>query len=227
MGCPERLGVRVGRGLEPVRTVVEVASRGKLVVGEPVLRARDADRPRSQVVARGRARRPGRGLRAAGAGRRSSACSGRQARIEAVLEGLLVERGARVAFEPCRPGGADRRGSGRSPRPDDVHDRPRHGEGLRRRDLGRARAGRRPRLGAHRRRLGVRPGGLGARSRGGRQRAFSTYVPGLVAPMLPPELSDDACSLRPHVDRLVRDRRVRRRTASRSSTARRSAATPG
>ena len=32
-------------------------------------------------------------------------------------------------------------------------------------------------------------------------RAFSTYVPGLVAPMLPSELSDDACSLRPHVDR--------------------------
>ena len=34
------------------------------------------------------------------------------------------------------------------------------------------------------------------------QRAFSVYVPGLVAPMLPPELSDDACSLHPHVDRL-------------------------
>jgi len=37
--------------------------------------------------------------------------------------------------------------------------------------------------------------------RGAAGRAFSTYVPGLVAPMLPPELSDDACSLRPHVDR--------------------------
>jgi ribonuclease R len=33
-------------------------------------------------------------------------------------------------------------------------------------------------------------------------RAFSTYVPGRVAPMLPPELSDDLCSLRPYVDRL-------------------------
>ena len=33
-------------------------------------------------------------------------------------------------------------------------------------------------------------------------RAFSTYVPGLVAPMLPHELADDACSLRPHRDRL-------------------------
>jgi ribonuclease R len=34
------------------------------------------------------------------------------------------------------------------------------------------------------------------------ERALSVYVPGLVAPMLPPELSDDACSLRPNVDRL-------------------------
>ena len=38
--------------------------------------------------------------------------------------------------------------------------------------------------------------------RGAAQRAFSTYVPGLVAPMLPHELADDLCSLRPHVDRL-------------------------
>ncbi|HZQ64861.1 MAG TPA: VacB/RNase II family 3'-5' exoribonuclease [Gaiellaceae bacterium] len=32
-------------------------------------------------------------------------------------------------------------------------------------------------------------------------RAFSYYVPGRVAPMLPHELADDLCSLRPHVDR--------------------------
>ncbi|HWQ01924.1 MAG TPA: RNB domain-containing ribonuclease [Gaiellaceae bacterium] len=37
---------------------------------------------------------------------------------------------------------------------------------------------------------------------GAAERAFSTYVSGLVAPMLPPELSNDACSLRPQVDRL-------------------------
>jgi ribonuclease R len=33
-------------------------------------------------------------------------------------------------------------------------------------------------------------------------RALSTYVPGLVAPMLPHELADDVCSLRPHQERL-------------------------
>ena len=38
--------------------------------------------------------------------------------------------------------------------------------------------------------------------RGAAGRALSTYVPGLVAPMLPPALADDACSLRPQQDRL-------------------------
>src|SRR2546430_10149217 len=38
--------------------------------------------------------------------------------------------------------------------------------------------------------------------RGAAGRAFSVVVPGLVSPMLPPELSDDLCSLRPDVDRL-------------------------
>jgi len=38
--------------------------------------------------------------------------------------------------------------------------------------------------------------------RGASHRAFSTYVPGAVAPMLPHELADDLCSLRAHQDRL-------------------------
>jgi ribonuclease R len=37
---------------------------------------------------------------------------------------------------------------------------------------------------------------------GAARRAFSTYVPGKVAPMLPHELADDLCSLRPGRDRL-------------------------
>src|SRR5204862_8351820 len=37
---------------------------------------------------------------------------------------------------------------------------------------------------------------------GAAERAFSTYVPGTVAAMLPHELADDLCSLRPHQDRL-------------------------
>ncbi len=38
--------------------------------------------------------------------------------------------------------------------------------------------------------------------RGAADRAFSVYVPGLVSPMLPPELSEELCALRPNVDRL-------------------------
>ena len=38
--------------------------------------------------------------------------------------------------------------------------------------------------------------------RGAAERAFSTYVPGRVAPMLPPDLSEDLCSVRPNLDRL-------------------------
>jgi ribonuclease R len=38
---------------------------------------------------------------------------------------------------------------------------------------------------------------------GAAERSFSTYVPGLVAPMLPHELADDLCSLRPFVERLT------------------------
>jgi len=37
---------------------------------------------------------------------------------------------------------------------------------------------------------------------GAADRASSVYVPGLVSPMLPSELSEELCSLRPHVDRL-------------------------
>src|SRR4029079_8624244 len=38
---------------------------------------------------------------------------------------------------------------------------------------------------------------------GAAERSFTFYVPGRAAPMLPPELADDLCSLRPHVDRLT------------------------
>ncbi len=37
---------------------------------------------------------------------------------------------------------------------------------------------------------------------GAAARAVSVYVPGLVSPMLPPVLSEELCSLRPHTDRL-------------------------
>src|SRR5437588_1293392 len=41
-----------------------------------------------------------------------------------------------------------------------------------------------------------------ALDQGAAERALTTYVPGLAAPMLPPQLADDRCSLRPNEDRL-------------------------
>jgi ribonuclease R len=126
---------------------------------------------------------------------------GRAGAIEAVLEGLLVERGARVRFEPHIP--PDPTLEGRV----DLREQltftidPETAK-----DFDDA--------------IAVEPDGDGLRAwvhiadvsyfvpagspldHGAAQRALSTYVPGLVAPMLPHELADDLCSLRPHQDRL-------------------------
>jgi ribonuclease R len=122
--------------------------------------------------------------------------------IESALEGLLEERGARTEFEPWEqppdPGAGTRTDLRELTTftidPDTA------------KDFDDA--------------ISVEPDGDGVRAwvhiadvsafitagspldRGATRRGFSTYVPGLVAPMLPPELSDDACSLRPHVERL-------------------------
>ncbi len=122
--------------------------------------------------------------------------------IESALEGLFEERGARVPFEPYeRP--SDPAGESRvdlrdlttftidpdtAKDFDDALSVEEDGDGLR---------------------AWVHIADVSAfipvgspLDRGAAQRALSTYVPGLVAPMLPPELSDDACSLRPNVERL-------------------------
>ena len=121
--------------------------------------------------------------------------------IDAVLEGVLVEEGARVEFEPHRlpeptlDGRVDLRerlaftiDPETAKDFDDAVSVEREGDGLRAwihiADV------------AH-----FVPAGTPL-DRGAAGRSFSTYVPGRVAPMLPPELADDACSLRPHVDRL-------------------------
>ena len=96
----------IPQGLEPPRVVVEVAGRGKLVVGEPYFAPgvpvvldrkslRGAERGELAVVSSGRGRakveqraRPGR------------------PRSRAVLEGLLVEKGARTGLRAVRAAGA-------------------------------------------------------------------------------------------------------------------------
>jgi hypothetical protein len=84
------------------RHVVEIAGRGKLVVGEPFFTPgvpvvldrkglRDASPGDLAVVRTGRGRA------------RLERVLGRSDDVESVLEGLLVERGARVEFEPHDP----------------------------------------------------------------------------------------------------------------------------
>ncbi|MGB2952532.1 MAG: RNB domain-containing ribonuclease, partial [Gaiellaceae bacterium] len=126
---------------------------------------------------------------------------GRADAIETVLEGLLVETGARVQHEPHEPpepsleGRVDLREElaltidpETAKDFDDALTFRREGDGVR----------------AFVHIADVSwfvPAGTPL-DRGAAERSFSVYVPGLVAPMLPHELADDLCSLRPHEDRL-------------------------
>ena len=145
--------------------------RGKLVVGEPYFtpgvplvldrRGSATSSPGDLAVVR-----TGRGRaqveRGARPGRRGSRpCSRR-----------CSSSRARATLRAVRAARAEPRGPRRPARPADVHDRPRDGEGLRRRALVPARGRRDPRVGAHRRRLVLRPGRLAARPRRRRARAL-------------------------------------------------------
>jgi ribonuclease R len=182
------------------RIVVEVARRGRFFVGEPFftpgvpipLDKRGLERVRPgelAVVAKGRGRA------------RLQKALGPADRIENVLEALLEHEGVRTEFEPHDPpapsleGRVDLRDQvsftidpDTAKDFDDAISVRREGEGLRAwvhiADV------------SHFVPAGT-PLDLGAAERG-----FSVYVPGRVAPMLPPELADDLCSLRPRQDRL-------------------------
>jgi ribonuclease R len=180
--------------------VVEIGRRGKLVVGEPFFvpgapltidrRGLDDARPGDLAVVR-----TGRGRA------RIERVIGRADAIESVLEALLVDRGARADFEPQElpPATLEGRVDLRDRLaftidPDTAKDfddavavEP-EGDGLR--------------AWVHIADVGHFVPAGSPLDHGAAARAFSTYVPGRVAPMLPPELSEDACSLRPNVDRL-------------------------
>jgi ribonuclease R len=183
------------------RVVVEVGRRGRLVVGEPyfdpgvpvVLESKglgDLAPGDLAVVRTGRGRA------------RLERALGPSSRIENVMEALLVERGARVDFEPHDPpapseeGRVDLRGLTTytvDPETakdfDDALSFRREPEGIR--------------AWVHIADVSYFVPAGSPLDRGAAGRAFSTYVPGTVAPMLPHELADDLCSLRPHLDRLA------------------------
>ena len=197
---PEREPVASRACRKPVSWSSKSSRRGKLLTGEPyftpgvpvVLETKGAGglgRGDLAVV------RPGKGRA------RVVRELGSAKRIENVLEGLLVEQGARMEFEPYElPDEAD---EGRV----DLRDLPAitiDPEGAK--DFDDALSFRREPDGI---RAWVHIADVSFFVRAGTpldygaaERAFSTYVPGLVAPMLPHALADDACSLRPFQDRL-------------------------
>jgi ribonuclease R len=176
--------------------LVELASRGKHLVGEPyfvpgtplLLDRKGAGEagPGDLAVVR-----PGRGRA------RVDRVLGPASSIEAVLEGLLVEEGELRGFEPYTPPELDVEGRV------DLRDRlaftidPETAK-----DFDDALTLEEDRAFVHIADVSwfVDAGSL--LDRGAAERAFSVYVPGLVSPMLPPELSEELCSLRPNVDRL-------------------------
>jgi ribonuclease R len=126
---------------------------------------------------------------------------GSASRIENVLEALLVERGARHEFEPHEFRDIDT--SNRvdlrdlvtyTVDPDTAKD---FDDALSfRREANGIRAW------VHIADVSWFVGAGTPLDRGASHRGFSTYVPGLVSPMLPHELADDLCSLRANQDRL-------------------------
>jgi ribonuclease R len=182
------------------RLVVEVSRRGRLIVGDPyftpgvpvVLDAKGIGdvSPGDLVVVR-----TGRGRA------KVDEVLGPADRIENVLGALLVERGARQPFEPHvapepeDPNRADLRDlltytidPETAKDYDDALSFRREPDGIR--------------AWVHIADVSWFVGAGTPLDEGAARRAFSTYVPGTVAPMLPHELADDLCSLRPNQDRL-------------------------
>jgi ribonuclease R len=176
--------------------VVELARRGKLLTGEPYFM------PGVPIVVDRKGAGDARpGDLAVVSGRRGRAhlqqLLGSAKRIENVLEGLLVENGARVGFEPhdapepSLEGRVDLRDElAFTIDPETAKD---FDDALTLKD---------DRAYVHIADVSYFVAAGTPLDRGAAERAFSTYVPGRVAPMLPPELSEDLCSLRPHQDRL-------------------------
>jgi ribonuclease R len=178
--------------------VVEVARRGKLVVGEsyftpgtPIILDRkglgDAARPGDLVVVR-----RGRGRA------KVTQVLGPSDRIDTVLEALLVETGALQEFEPYDPPSPG--AAGRT----DLRDLPTMTiDPETAKDFDDALSIGDDRVYVHIADVSAFVLAGSPLDHGAARRGFSTYVPGLVAPMLPHELADDLCSLRPHTERFT------------------------
>jgi ribonuclease R len=176
--------------------VVELAMRGKHLVGEPYFvpgtallldrkGAGDARPGDLAVVRKGRGRA------------RVERVLGPASSIEVVLEGLLIEEGELRGFEPYDPPALEVEGRV------DLRDLlsftidPETAK-----DFDDAITVEKDRALVHIADVAWFVPAGSPLDHGAAERAFSVYVPGLVSPMLPPVLSEELCSLRPHTDRL-------------------------
>jgi ribonuclease R len=182
------------------RLVVEVSRRGRLIVGDPYFTPGvpvtldtkgigDVENGDLVVVRTGRGRA------------KLEERIGPADRIESVLEALLIERGARQPFEPHGVPPTE------DPNRVDLRDMPTYTiDPDTAKDFDDALSFRREadgiRAWVHIADVSWFVSAGTPLDRGAARRALSTYVPGTVAPMLPHELADDLCSLRPHQDRL-------------------------
>ena len=182
------------------RLVCELARKGKLLVGDPYFDGGvpvTVDRKGAGEAAVGDlvVVRLGRGRA------KIEEVLGPASRIEPVLEGLLWHEGLRASHAPLPPLPAD-------DEPDRVDLRHLFAftidpEGAKDFDdaLTFQREGDGVRAWVHIADVSAYVPAGSPLDRDAAERGVSTYVPGRVAPMLPHELSDEACSLRPHQDR--------------------------
>jgi ribonuclease R len=190
--------------------VCEIARRGRLIVAEPwfeggqpvVVQTRGSAEPDDGELALLRIPRHGRA--------RVVELIGPSAEIESVLKGLLLDRGARWTGEEAARASTEAARLGVEPSEHegrvDLRELPSvtiDPEGARDFDdaISVQEEGGGRRVWVHIADVSayVRPGT--ALDRWAQERAFSTYVPGQVSPMLPEALSVGACSLRPGRDR--------------------------
>jgi ribonuclease R len=203
--------------------VVLLEQRGRFLVGEPFF-----GRGRRVTVERSRDARPGRLalLRPDQRGKRFKIerVLGRPDVARDVIEALMLDRGLRRAFPPGVERGA------KDSRPPDVARRDLTAlptftiDPVTARDFDDAISC--EALGDEHWRVWVHIADVSAYVRPGNavdreayRRATSVYVPGAVEPMLPEALSNDACSLRPGVDRLAVTVEIELRGAERAKTA--------
>jgi len=199
-------------GAVPLPRVVLLEQRGRFLVGEPFF-----ERGRRVTVERSRDARPGtlallRPPTRGGGGRaRIARVIGRPDVARDVIEALMLDRGLPRGFAP----GLER--AAREARDAPFMDAPRVDltglvtftiDPASARDFDDAISA--EALGGDRRRIWVHVADVTAFVRPGspldreaHRRATSVYVPAAVEPMLPEALSNDACSLRPGVDRLA------------------------